>query len=108
VVYCDTLVYAGPRYTGIRIDGARAILSFDTQGSTLAARGGELDGFQLAGADRQFHPARARIEGDTVVVSSADVSVPIAVRYGWSDNPVHANLINREGLPASPFETRPW
>jgi sialate O-acetylesterase len=108
VVYGDTLVYAGPRYTGIRIDGARAILSFDTQGSTLAARGGELDGFQLAGADRQFHPARARIEGDTVVVSSADVSVPIAVRYGWSDNPVHANLINREGLPASPFETRPW
>ena len=108
VVYGDTLVHAGPRYTAIRIDGPRAILSFDTQGSTLAARGGTLGGFQVAGADRQFHPAQARIEGDTVVVSSADVSVPIAVRYGWSDNPVHATLINRDGLPASPFETRPW
>jgi sialate O-acetylesterase len=108
VVYGDTLVYAGPRYTAIRIDGARAILSFDTQGSALAARSGPLGGFQVAGADRQFHPAQARIEGTTVVVSSADVTVPIAVRYGWSDNPVHANLINREGLPASPFETRPW
>lgn len=108
MVYGETLVYAGPRYRSVRIDGPRAILAFDTQGSTLATRSGELAGFQVAGADRQFHPAQAHIAGDTVVVSSADVTVPIAVRYAWSDNPVHANLINREGLPASPFETRPW
>jgi len=108
VAYGETLVYAGPSYRAIRFDGPRAVLSFDTQGSTLAARGGALGGFQIAGTDRVFHPASARIEGDTVVVSSDAVEVPIAVRYGWSDNPVQANLVNREGLPASPFETRPW
>ena len=68
------------------------------------ARGGELKGFAICGEDRKFVWAKAEIVGDTVVVSSADISCPVAVRYGWADFP-EVNLWNKEGLPASPFRT---
>ena len=69
--------------------------------------GGPLKGFALAGEDRRFVWADARIEGNTVVVSSAKILKPVAVRYGWANNPI-ANLYNRAGLPASPFRTDDW
>ena len=71
------------------------------------AEAGTLTGFQIAGADRIWHWADARIEGNTVVVSSPDVPQPLAVRYAWSINPV-CNLYNSEGLPAWPFRTDDW
>ena len=70
----------------------------------LQAKGSGLTGFEIAGADRKFKPAQARIEGATVIVSSADVPAPVYVRYGWADNPT-CNLSNGAGLPASPFRT---
>lgn len=74
----------------------------------MVARGGEsLRGFAVAGADRQFHWAEAKIEGTDIVVSSPEVLAPIAVRYGWGDSP-QCNLFNREGFPASPFRTDDW
>jgi len=66
-----------------------------------------LQGFAIAGADRKFHWAEARIDGDTVVVSSHDVPKPVAVRYAWGDSP-RCNLFNKDGLPASPFRTDDW
>ena len=66
-------------------------------------KGGKLQRFAVAGADGKWSWAEARIDGDTVVVSSPKVSGPIAVRYAWSQNPAGANLYNREGLPACPF-----
>ena len=77
------------------------------QGSALAARGGgqTVHGFEVAGDDRRFHPARAEIAGDTLMVTSGAVAQPKAVRYAWRDNPADADLVNREGLPASPFRT---
>jgi sialate O-acetylesterase len=69
----------------------------------LTARGGALKGFLIAGADRNFAPATAAIDGRTIVVSSAEVKAPVAVRYGWANNP-DCNLYNAEGLPASPFQ----
>ena len=69
--------------------------------------GGPLKGFAIAGEDRRFVWADARIDGDTVIVSSPMVSKPAAVRYGWADNPI-ANLYNKAGLPASPFRTDDW
>lgn len=57
----------------------------------------------LAGADGEFHPAEGAIKGDTLVVSSSAVPEPRAIRYAWAKNPLGANLVNREGYPASPF-----
>jgi hypothetical protein len=74
-------------------------------GSGLAAKGGgELKGFAIAGSDNRFVWADAEIHGDTVTVSSAQVSRPTQVRYSYAGNPI-GNLVNREGLPASPFQT---
>ena len=126
--YGRRLVTTGPRYESFRIagrsivvrftdvaGGLRVIPSGDFAGDRYGSRGekvekaesGVLSGFQIAGPDRVWHWADARIEGDTVVVSSADVPHPVAVRYAWSANPV-CNLFNAEGLPAWPFRTDDW
>jgi sialate O-acetylesterase len=81
------------------------VVSFETFGSSLASREGKpLTGFEIAGADGKFVPAGAKIVGETVEVQSERVAAPVAVRYGWADDPV-CNLVNREGLPASPFRS---
>jgi sialate O-acetylesterase len=110
VAYGETLVYSGPVYRSASFEDGRARLTFDLGSSALAVRGdgNEVHGFEIAGADRKFHPARATIDGDAVIVSSDAVAKPTAVRYGWRDNPEDADLINREGLPASPFRTDAW
>ena len=73
----------------------------------MAAKDGELKGFAIAGADQKWVVAKARIAGDTVIVSSPEVTAPTAVRYAWADNP-DCNLTNGAGLPASPFRTDDW
>src|SRR5580658_9621167 len=107
IAYGDTSVVAsGPIYQSAKVDGNKIILSFMDIGSGLMAKGGgELQQFAVAGADKKFVWADARIEGDSVIVSSPDVSEPLYVRYAWADNPEGANLYNKEGLPASPFRT---
>ncbi|MCD0246350.1 beta galactosidase jelly roll domain-containing protein [Xanthomonas melonis] len=109
VAYGQTLVYSAPVFERARFTDGKAELEFDLQGSTLQVRGGGApQGFRIAGADRRFHPATARIEGDRIVVRSDAVPAPVAVRYGWSENPDDANLINRDTLPVSPFRTDTW
>ena len=106
--YGKKLVYCGPIYKSMRVEGNKIILHFDYVGGGLVAGGGEpLKGFAIAGADRKFVWADAKIDGDTVVVSCDKVTKPVAVRYAWADNPV-CNLYNKEGLPASPFRTDDW
>jgi len=106
--YGKNIVYSGPLFKRMNVEDGKAILSFDHVGGGLVVRdGGELKGFAIAGADRKFVWADAKIEGDKVVVSSDEVSEPVAVRYAWADNPV-CNLYNAEGLPASPFRTDSW
>ena len=107
--YGEDLTHAGPVFTGMQVERDLAKLSFDTGGRTLVAHGeGGLRGFQLAGVDRLFHPARATIDGSRVVVRRDAVPVPVAVRYAWKDAPVEANLVNDAGLPASPFRSDGW
>jgi sialate O-acetylesterase len=107
-VYGRSVVYSGPLYDSCQVKGKEVILKFKSIGGSLLAKGGgELKGFAIAGADRKFVWAKARIEGDTVVVSSDDVAAPVAVRYDWADNPI-GNFYNKEGLPASPFATDDW
>jgi len=106
--YGRDVLYSGPIYRSLSLDGGNAAIHFEPLQSPLASRDGKpLAGFKVAGADRVFHPALARIEGDTVVVSSNQVPAPVAVRYAWGSNPEN-NLINHAGLPASPFRTDNW
>ena len=106
--YGKNLVYSGPLFKRMNVEGNKVVLGFDHVGGGLIARGGgPLKGFAIAGADRKLVWADAKIEGDKVVVSSSEVSAPVAVRYAWADNPV-CNLYNVEGLPASPFRTDSW
>jgi sialate O-acetylesterase len=97
-----------PQYT--RFEGNKAHVEFGTSGGTLAVRGGgtRVHGFALAGTDQVFHPAEATLQDGRVVVRSAAVPRPAAVRYGWSDNPADADLINTDQLPASPFRSDNW
>jgi sialate O-acetylesterase len=106
-VYGKDLIYSGPIFEALKIENGRAIVSFKHVGGGLVAKGEKLSGFSVAGEDRKFVWAEARIDGKTVVVSSEHVSHPVAVRYAWADDPV-CNLYNREDLPASPFRTDSW
>lgn len=106
--YGRKVVHCGPIYRSMRTESGKVVIGFEPLQSPLASRdGGPLVGFKVAGADRVFHPAQARIEGDTVVVWSDAVSAPVAARYAWGSWPEN-NLINEAGLPASPFRTDTW
>ena len=106
--YGKDVVYSGPMYKSHEIQGDKVVLSFDSLGGGLVAKGGDrLKGFAIAGSDKKFVWADARIEGDKVVVSSPEVKSPVAVRYAWADNP-ECNLYNKADLPASPFRTDDW
>lgn len=124
-VYGDkTIVVSGPLYNSMSVEGSAIRIAFDNAGSGLVAAekdpdaggvapvetpGAPLRGFAIAGADRRWHWARARIDGHTVVVSAEEVPAPVAVRYAHRANPMgDCNLYNREGLPASPFRTDDW
>jgi sialate O-acetylesterase len=106
LAYGEKLEYSGPLFDAMKIDGTNAILRFTHLGGGLVAKDGALKGFTIAGADKMFHPAQAKISGETVLVNSAEASQPVAVRYGWANVP-EGNLFNRAGLPASPFRTDP-
>ncbi|HEY0244450.1 MAG TPA: sialate O-acetylesterase [Mucilaginibacter sp.] len=100
------LVYSGPIYQSSKIEGNKITLTFNSVGSGLMVKGGgDLYYFAIAGADKKYVWAKAKIDGDKVVVWSDAVPNPVSVRYAWADNPEGANLYNKEGLPASPFET---
>jgi sialate O-acetylesterase len=105
--YGEKIVYSGPLYDSWQAMGSEIRIHFLHRGAGLEARDGELKGFSIAGADRKFHWANARIEGESIVVSSPDVVFPVAVRYAWAGSP-ECNLYNKEGLPASPFRTDNW
>ena len=106
LAYGDNIVYSGPIYKSMKIDGNKIILSFTHTGSGLIAKGdNKLKYFAIAGNNKKFVWANAKIENNKVVVWNDKVKNPVAVRYAWADNPDGANLYNKEGLPASPFRT---
>jgi len=110
IAYNQDIVYSGPIYESMEIEGNKIRIEFEHRGSGLIAQGngGILQSFAIAGEDRKFEWAQAVIEDNTVVVYSEKVEKPVAVRYAWADNPEDANLYNKEGLPASPFRTDNW
>ena len=106
-VYGKDIVYSSPLYESMKVEDGKVRLSFMHVGSGLEAKGDKLIGFSIAGEDRAFVWADAKVDGKTVVVSSDKVAKPVAVRYAWADYP-DCNLYNKEGLPASPFRTDNW
>jgi len=105
LVYGDSkTVASGPLYRRATFADGKATLEFDHVGGGLEAKDGPLREFTIAGADGKFVEATAEIEGDRVIVHSPAVTEPVAVRYGWVNNP-RCNLFNREGLPAAPFRS---
>jgi sialate O-acetylesterase len=102
------LVYSGPKYRSMSVEGNKIRIRFDHVGNGLISLDDRsLSWFEIAGEDRTFHKARAEISGDTVLVWNDKVSGPVAVRLGWYQLAT-PNLGNKEGLPASPFRTDRW
>jgi sialate O-acetylesterase len=104
-VYGEKILYSGPVYLSKQVAGNKITISFKyTDDGLQTKQGAALKGFAIAGADKEFHWAEAKISGNHVIVWSDEVKSPVAVRYGWADNP-DGNLYNGAGLPASPFRT---
>lgn len=108
--YGRDLIYSSPLFKSSAVKDGAMRVTFHHAGTGLKARdGAALKRFEIAGADKVWHWAEAKIDGtDSVIVSSPDVKQPAAVRYAWASNPEGANLVNSEGLPASVFRTDDW
>jgi sialate O-acetylesterase len=105
IAYGEKIEYSGPMFRQVTTEGNSLRVWFDHTDRGLTSKNGTLRGFEVAGADQKFFPAEAKIDGDTVVVSSPSVTAPTAVRYGWAANP-DCNLYNGANLPASPFRAK--
>jgi len=105
LAYGENVEYSGPLFRQATPEGGDVRVWFDHTADGLVAKGGALEGFEIAGGDGRFVSASARIDGKTVVVTSAHVADPKYVRYGWANAPV-VNLCNSDGLPASPFTSQ--
>lgn len=111
VAYNKDIVSSGPMFSSIQIEGNHANIHFNTDGSKFMVKNlyGYIKGYAIAGSDRKFYWAKAELLNDqTVKVYSGKVNQPVAVRYGWANNPSDLNLFNLEGLPADPFRTDDW
>lgn len=98
---------SGPAFKDYAIKGTQIELSFEQVQDGLQVKGTTLEGFTVAGPDRVFYPAAATIREGKIILSSPHVTIPLAVRYDWADNP-DGNLYGKNGLPAAPFRTDNW
>ncbi len=108
--YGKKLIYSGPLFKSSEVKDGAIRVTFDHSGTGLKSRdGGALKRFEIAGSDKVWKWADAKVDGtDSVLVSNSEVKAPVAVRYAWASNPEGANLINSEDLPASVFRTDEW
>jgi len=106
LAYGENIVHSGPIYVSSTVDRNEVVIRFDNIGGGLITNDGEAPSeFAIAGTDKKFVWAKARLENDHVIVWNDALVEPKYVRYAWADNPVNPNLYNKEGLPASPFRT---
>lgn len=113
LAYGENIISSGPVYKSMYIGSGHCTVSFDVTGDGLVCGpSGNLTGFTIAGNNRQFVSAHAKIEGNKVVVWNEKIADPVAVRYAWANHPGGCNLFNKSGpgeyLPASPFRTDDW
>jgi sialate O-acetylesterase len=109
-VYAQQGEYTGPVYQSMKTSGNQVELSFAHTGSGWLVKDkyGYIKGFEIAGADKKFHFAKAMIKNGNIIVFSEDVQQPVAVRYNWNDDASEGNLFNKENFPAAPFRTDTW
>ncbi|HLX64817.1 MAG TPA: sialate O-acetylesterase [Planctomycetota bacterium] len=107
IAYNKDIPFSGPMYDSMSVEGSAIRLKMKYTFGGLVAKDGDLKGFAIAGDDKKFEWANAKIDGDSIVVSSDKVAKPVAVRYAWADNP-DCNLYNKANLPAVPFRTDNW
>lgn len=105
--YHQKVEASGPLFASYSVAGEKVVVHFKHGAGLHTADGGPPKGFAIAGADRKFYWADARIDGNTIVVSNQNVPKPVSVRYAWADNPI-TNLYNGANLPASPFRIDDW
>ncbi|HEX6223607.1 MAG TPA: sialate O-acetylesterase [Chryseolinea sp.] len=101
------IAHASPLYKSMKVEKNKIRIEFDNAPNGLAAKGGELSEFTIAGEDQKFYPAKARIEKGAVIVSAKEVKNPVAVRFGWTNGSI-PNLFSKEGLPVPSFRTDDW
>ena len=101
------IVYKNPLYQSMKVEKGKIRIQFQNVPTGLISRGGPPTEFQIAGDDKNFYPATAKIDGATVVVSAKEVKAPVAVRFAWKNESI-ANLFSKEGLPVSSFRTDDW
>ncbi|MBS1603854.1 MAG: sialate O-acetylesterase [Bacteroidetes bacterium] len=103
----QNIVFKNPGYRGMQVEGDKVVVSFGETGGGLVVNGPEVKELLVAGEDRVFYPAKGKVEGSRMVVSSKQVKKPVAVRYQWSNAGV-GNLSGKSGLPVAPFRTDEW
>lgn len=106
----QSIIASGPVFKSVTFEGKKAIIKFDSTGSGLLCKNkyGYVNAFAVAGADKEFHWAKASIHDNRVIVEAHEVKQPVAVRYAWENNPEDVNLYNNENLPTMPFRTDNW
>ncbi|TAH19334.1 MAG: 9-O-acetylesterase [Cytophagales bacterium] len=110
IAYKEEINYSSPMYESMQVNGDKAIISLKYTGNGLVVkdRYGYIKGFTIAGEDKKFYWAKAYLENGKIVIYSENVSKPVAVRYGWANNPEDLNLFSKDGLPVCPFRTDSW
>lgn len=109
--YGINTIASGPTNKSMQVQGNKIVVQFINTGKGLMAKAASDNmpaGFEIAGADQRFYPAKAAIAGATVIVTAPEVAKPVAVRYAWADDASHAGLFNKDGFPAAPFRTDNW
>lgn len=108
--YGKSRVDSGPTFKSMKVEGNKAIITFDNVGGGLVVKDkyGYVKGFEIAGDDGKFRYAKASVEGNTIVVHHDQINKPAAVRFGWADDATDNNVFNAEGFPAVPFRTDSW
>ncbi len=109
-VYKKNNIYGGPRFKMMQIRANEIVIQFENTGSGLSTsdKNNLIKGFEIAGKDQIFHPAKAVIHANQLIISSENCTNPLAVHYGWADDASAGNLYNKEGFPAEPFRTDDW
>jgi len=109
-VYKKNNIYSGPRFKSMEIKQKEVIIHFENTGSGLSTsdKNKLIKGFEIAGIDQIFYPAKAIINANKLIISSDNCKNPVAVHYAWADDASDANLYNKEGFPAEPFRTDDW
>jgi len=111
--YEEPIICFGPTLKSFKIEGDKVIINTNNKGNGLMVKEDKygyknIKGFRIAGIDKRFYWAKAKIEDDCIIVWNKEVKAPVSIRYAWENDPIDANIYNKEGLPMTPFRLDNW